>query len=65
MILKPIAGVDEHVAFLKQISLQIKPDNFDAFFNHKDMDFPLFQLATKFYDSNENLIKTSSRTIIL
>ena len=29
------------------------------------MDLPLFQLATKFYKSKENLIKTSARTIIL
>jgi len=53
---------DQYIAFLKQISLNLSTDCILFFFNPKDdvlRTFPLYQMAIKFYNHQDNLIKTS------
>lgn len=53
---------DQYIAFLKQVSLNLSTECVASFFNPKDLvlcTFPLYQMAIKFYNHQDSLVKTS------
>lgn len=53
---------DQYIAFLKQVSLNLSPECIASFFNPDDAllcTFPLYQMAIKFYNHQDSLVKTS------
>ena len=53
---------DQYIAFLKQVSLNLSTECAALFFNPKDVvlcTFPLYQMAIKFYNHQDSLVKTS------
>ena len=56
---------DYFVNFLKALVLKLDPDTVNFFFNDRLRTFPVFQVAMTLYNSREQLVRTSVRTITL
>jgi hypothetical protein len=66
--LETVMYLDQYIAFLKQISLQLLDYNKHLFFNSADKKrkiFPLLQMAMLHSINSDAMIKTSTKTIIL
>ena len=57
--------IDYFVNFLKALVLKLDSDTVNFFFNDRLKTFPVFQVATTLYNSKEQLVRTSVRTITL
>ena len=56
---------DYFVNFLKALVLRLDNDTINFFFNDRLLTFPLLQAAMTLYNSRDNLVRTSVRSIIL
>ena len=56
---------DYFVNFLKALVLRLDSETINFFFNERMKTFPLFQAALKLYNSSEQLVRTSVRSITL
>ena len=56
---------DYFVNFLKALVLRLDNETINFFFNERLKAFPLFQAALKLYNSREQLVRTSVRSITL
>lgn len=56
---------DYYINFLKVLSRKITRNNLQVFFNKRYSSFPILSQTVRFFNHPENLVRTTSRNILL
>lgn len=56
---------DYYINFLKVLSRKITANNLQVFFNKRYASFPILSQTVRFFNHPENLVRTTSRNILL
>lgn len=57
--------LDYFISFLKSLAVRLETNPIQLFYNQKHKSFPLISQAIKFFDHEENMVRTSVRNITL